>query len=63
MNRKKTIKPPHPRSIRGVSQRHGISEQLIRNQMAAGLLGSYKVGRLRFISDDQEAAWMAGWHQ
>lgn len=52
-------KKPHPRSIDGFCDRHGIAKQTCYNEINSGKLKTIKVGRRRIIPEVAEQQWLA----
>jgi len=53
-----TDKTPHPRSVKGLEQRSGISERKIRAHIAEGVLEVTRIGGRIIITEEQEALWL-----
>ena len=50
-------KAPHPRSVKGLEHRSGISERTIRSHIAHGTLEVTRIGGRIIITEEQEALW------
>lgn len=52
-------KNPHPRSVYGFAERHGICPATVYNEIKRGKLKSSKIGSRRIITESQEAEYLA----
>lgn len=50
---------PHPRSVAGFAERHGISRATAYNEIARGHLKATKIGARTIITEQQEAEYLA----
>jgi len=48
----------HPRSIRGVANRHGVCTATLYNEINRGHLEITKIGSRTIITEEQERAWL-----
>lgn len=45
-------------TVREIAKRNGVSHMTVYNEINAGRLRSFKIGKCRRITDDAEAAWI-----
>jgi excisionase family DNA binding protein len=51
-------KQPHPRSVRGLMARYGLSRTTVYAEIKRGHLKVTKVGARTLITEEQERAWL-----